>query len=367
MLSLAPYWQNVQQNLFPYLAECLPAGLTEGHRKLVEVLEIVRIEEQVPRPSRGGPGCPAHDRRPLARAFLAKACYNFPTTLALWERLQLDATLRRLCGWETRKQVPSLATFSRGFAEFARTNLLDQTQAVLVERFTEETVVWHLSRDSTAIVAREQPAPQPKPPPPPPRKRGRPRKGEVRPPAPLTRLERQEQAARAETDQLLAELPRQCDLGIKKNAKGHAEHWCGYKFHVDTGDTGLPLLAVTTSASLHDSQAAIPMARKTSERVVVWYELMDAAYDAQAIWRAVTALGHVPIIDRNSRGQDVPPMEPDRAQRYGKRSAAERVNAWLKEDHGGRTVRVRGAAKVHTHLMFGLLVIFAKVVRGWVG
>lgn len=315
MLSLAPYWATVQQSLFPYLAACVPAGWTEGHRKLVHVLEIVRIEVQVPLPVQGGAGHPAHDRRPLARAFLAKACFNFPTTEALWERLQLDETLRRLCGWETRRQVPSRATFSRAYAEFADLGLLDQAHAALVERFTTDTVVWHLLRDSTAVVARAKPAPKAPAPAPAPRKRGRPRKDAVRTPPPLTRRERQEQTGPAETEQLLAELPRQCDIGAKKNAKGHAEHWCGYKFHIDSGDTGLPLFAVTTSASLHDRQVAIPMARKTSERVVVWYELKDAAYDAQPIWRAVRALGHVPIIDRNSRGQDLAPMEPDRAQR----------------------------------------------------
>ena len=41
--------------------------------------------------------------------------------------------------------------------------------------------------------------------------------------------------------------------------------------------------------------------------------------------------------------------------RYGERSAAERVNGGLKDNHGGRTVRVRGPAKVMCHLMFGIL------------
>jgi len=41
--------------------------------------------------------------------------------------------------------------------------------------------------------------------------------------------------------------------------------------------------------------------------------------------------------------------------RYGERSTAERVNGGLKDNHGGRTVWVRGAAKVMCHLMFGVL------------
>ena len=35
----------------------------------------------------------------------------------------------------------------------------------------------------------------------------------------------------------------------------------------------------------------------------------------------------------------------------------ERVNARVKDDFGGRTIRVRGHAKVMTHLMFGILAL----------
>jgi hypothetical protein len=35
----------------------------------------------------------------------------------------------------------------------------------------------------------------------------------------------------------------------------------------------------------------------------------------------------------------------------------ERVNARLKDEFGGRFVRVRGAVKVKCHLMFGILVL----------
>jgi hypothetical protein len=43
--------------------------------------------------------------------------------------------------------------------------------------------------------------------------------------------------------------------------------------------------------------------------------------------------------------------------RYRERTAAERVNARLKDEFGGRQVRVRGHAKVLCHLMFGLLAL----------
>jgi len=45
--------------------------------------------------------------------------------------------------------------------------------------------------------------------------------------------------------------------------------------------------------------------------------------------------------------------------RYNERSNVERVNGRLKDEFGGKMVRVRGHAKVMTHLMFGILVLTA--------
>ena len=46
--------------------------------------------------------------------------------------------------------------------------------------------------------------------------------------------------------------------------------------------------------------------------------------------------------------------------RYKERSAAERVNSHLHDEHGGRHVRARGPVKVAAHLFFGLLVMAAE-------
>ena len=53
---------------------------------------------------------------------------------------------------------------------------------------------------------------------------------------------------------------------------------------------------------------------------------------------------------------------PAEAQRFKERSASERVNSLLKERYGGRWVRVRGAAKVMCHLMFGLVALTATAL-----
>jgi len=52
-------------------------------------------------------------------------------------------------------------------------------------------------------------------------------------------------------------------------------------------------------------------------------------------------------------------MAPHEAVRYNERTVAERLNSRIKEDFGARNVMVKGAEKVKTHLMFGLIVLFA--------
>ena len=341
--------------------------LNGHHRQLVSVLGMVRIEAFLAG-WHGLPGRPPCERAVLARAFIAKAVFNIPTTSLLIEMLSADKTLRRLCGWQRAGEVPSESTFSRAFAEFAASALPSRLHEALIQDTHSDRLVGHISRDSTAIEAREKPAKSDKPAaaPKPKLKRGRPRKGELRPPPPPSRIERQRGMTLAA---MLADLPRACDVGAKRNAKGFSETWIGYKLHIDTADGEIPISCVLTAASVHDSQVAIPLATITAGRVTNLYDLMDSAYDVAAIKQHSRDLNHVPIIDINPRA--TPGLKQELAEeakrlrrvghrmaeqvRYGERSAAERVNGGLKDNHGGRTVRVRGPDKVMCHLMFGVL------------
>ena len=87
---------------------------------------------------------------------------------------------------------------------------------------------------------------------------------------------------------------------------------------------------------------------------------MDAAYDAPQIHAFSESLGHKPIIDNNPRRGEKVHMDPATLKRFGQRSSVERINGYLKDNYGGRTVRVRGHAKVMTHLMFGIIAITAS-------
>jgi hypothetical protein len=357
MNRIARWWGRVQAVLFRGVEAGLEEPLTEQQRKLVAVLEVVRIEAHVPLRVRLWTGRPGHDRRPVARVFVAKAVYNEPTTVAFLERLRTERNLCRICGWDHPGEVPSEATFSRAFAEFAASGLGDRVHEALVEQHARPLLVGHVARDSTPIAARERAAKKPKPAPRR-RKRGRPKKGEVvEPRATPSRLPRQ---LGQTPEAALAELPRACDWGTKKDSSGHKHSWKGYKLHLDVCDPGLPLNAETTSASLHDSQVAIPMARRTAQRVTALYEVMDAAYAAPEIEQVCRELGHVPIIDlHSSRKQKGETFDPATAQRYHERTVVERAYSRLKDEFGARFVRVRGHAKVHLHLMLGVITLFA--------
>jgi hypothetical protein len=318
-------------------------------------LEVLHIEKFAGRlPQRFGRK--PWERPALARAFVGKAVYNQPHTRATIEALRASPTFRRLCGFVRRTDVPSESTFSRAFAEFARMGLGDRVHEALVARWVKPELVGHISRDATAIRGREKPTARVKPPKPAPRKKGRLRRGEVREPKPETRLERQ---CRQSVAEALAELPGHCDVGAKKNSKGHKQAWIGYKLHVDVNDCCLPISAVLTAASLHESQVAVPLMKMTSERVTYLYDLMDSAYDAKPIYEVSRSLGHVPIIDKNGRRKEVIPLAPHEAVRYRERTVAERFNSRLKESFGAGNVMVRGALKVRLHLMFGLVALFA--------
>lgn len=358
MFDLTTIFHGLQRQLFPALEEEL-GPLTALDQQFCEVISLTDLGRFTHAYEWCGEGRPPCRRLWLAHAFIAKSVYQFPTTGALIEAVKTRPTLRRLCGWEGANDVPSEPTFSRAFTEFAADQLPQRVHENMVKVHAGPKLVGHVSRDATAIEAPERPAPKPAAAPKVPRKRGRPKKGEERPPAPPKRLEAQLTRSLAEN---LAELPTRCDVGCKRNSQGHQESWLGYKLHLDTVDGDLPVSAVLTSASLHDSQAAIPLAQMTAARVTSLYDLMDSAYDAPQIRAFSEQLGHVPLIDHNPRGGEKIPFAPAQARRFGERSASERVNSLLKERYGGRWVRVRGAAKVMCHLMFGLVALTATAL-----
>jgi len=257
----------------------------------------------------------------------------------------------------------------------------------VIEATQRERLIGHIARDSTAIPARERfPETSEQ------RKERKARKaekakkakkGKSKQAAVKQKKERFQRAKAAERGtriqrqrhqevaRMLNDLPRGCDIGTKTNSQGHEQHWRGYKLHLDVADGQVPISAVLTGASVHDSQVAIPLMTLTSQRVVHLYELMDSAYDADSIHAHSRQLNHVPIIAPHPRRgtkkpsqlpkvfppQPTPQLTWAQQERYKTRTMSERVNARLKDEFGASHIRVRGAAKVMAHLMFGVLVL----------
>jgi hypothetical protein len=381
--QLTQFSHVLQSQLFPILQEEL-GELTTPAKRLVATLEMIPLARFIPT-SRGWIGRPSKDRLAIARAFVAKAVYGFSLTRQLLDALTSDTQLRRICGWNHPWQVPHESTFSRAFAEFAQMELPQFVHEALIRETQKDRLIGHIARDATAIEARERypetpaQAAERKSVQKTAKRRGRKKgssgpherfKGGKRPYQPQadTRLKRQRSMKLPE---MLADLPRQCDLGGKKDSHGNPHFWRGYKLHWDIADGQIPISVVLTSASVHDSQVAIPLATMSTQRVIYFYELMDSGYEAYHITEQSRALGHIPIVDPKAPGgpkseaKDIPmgarkrELTPAEKNRYRERTMVERTNARLKDEFGGRNVRVRGGAKVMAHLMFGVLALTA--------
>ena len=313
----------LQLELFPEL-EAAVGPMDKKLELLAAVISMTPLEPTLSA-HRSFTGRPAKDRTALATAFLAKAVFNLSTTRDLIARLRVDAALRRFCGWYSVDRLPHESKFSRAFAEFAVTELPQRLHAAVIAATQSQRLIGHITRDSTAIAAREhvpqavldekkaneekagkrkhamrkkrakaksqlktnaqakgQPNPKSQR-----QTKAKPKrkhsKGSFASAKATERGPRIQRQRLESLDQMLTGLSRRCDIGAKVNSQGNIYYWRGYKLHLDTADGQIPISAVLTSASVHDSQVAIPLMTMSSGRVAHLYELMDSAYDADEI------------------------------------------------------------------------------------
>ena len=335
--------QRIQRSLFSTFDQEV-GPQTPKHGRLMVVLDWLEIERYFYEPLHSR-GRPRRCRSDFVRAFVAKAVFGLNSTRGLIDRLRVDAVLRRICGFEPTRRLPCEATFSNAFAEIAAEGLVEKIHGALVKSaygdILSDQIVGHVSRDSTDIPVRVRLEKKPK-------TKWRRKKGKKK------RLSRQ---LGMSLEEMLKDLPKKADLGRKG---GHT--WKGYKLHVDCGDGGIPLSAIVTSASLHDSQAAIPLEEMTCSRVTSLYTLMDKAYDASEIRTHVASKNKVPLISPQKRQGEVIPLDLAQRKRLGERTTIERVFSRLKDNFGASHVRVRGHAKVAAHLMFGVVALTAEQI-----
>ena len=137
------------------LEECI-GPLSENHMRVATVVEFANARKFLSRPYYRGPGRPLADRLAIAHALIAKAGYNFTETKQVIEKLRTDPTLRKICGFQTLSEIPNEPTFSRAFAEFAEAGIASLLQDAFVVTYHSGRLIGHVSRDSTAIEAREK-------------------------------------------------------------------------------------------------------------------------------------------------------------------------------------------------------------------
>jgi hypothetical protein len=369
--TLSQMWFNIQQTLFPMLEE-QTGKLPDQYKELISILELVRVENFIH--YTWNLGRPPKDRVFIARAFVAKVVLKLTYTNQLVRILEQDKQLRIICGWDAHSKIPSESKFSRTFEEFATSNLPDRVHQALIRGVYKDQIIGHIGNDSTSVVSREKPL----------KKEGTPRERKKLANERYVREQRGEELSRRmkqtnqTLDEMTAELPTSCDMGMKKNAQGITTVWKGYKLHAAVDDMGIPVSAILTSASLNDCEVGIPLMAKSNQSVKNFYDLMDSAYDVSEIKEYSLSLGHVPIIDFHARStaQKTEKKEERKRKwllkvftaedkRYRQRFPKERFNSMFKEYYGGRTVQYKGPVKVFCHSMFGILAYTAKTLIGF--
>lgn len=359
---------NQENSLFPLLKEELQVEeLSHKEQKLIKILEFAEIEKNITVVSITNT---PKDREEIARAFIAKSVYNIQTTRDLIDRLHCDRTLRMLCGWRYKSNIPSESKFSRVFKELSELKIAQKTHEQFVKEYLRDTLFFYNATDATKIPLRQKPVKvekekfKPK-------KRGRPKKGEIKEPKKIKILEQQHKMESVE--EKLTLVSTDCGVGIKQNSKGKREVWIGGKLHISAVDGDIPVTAFYSGANVHDSLVALPLMQETSKRVNYLYDLQDAGYDGDIIREFSNTLGHRAIIDINPKNSKElkAKIELDKQEKkkfimlnltqncdthhYNQRGMVERVNKYLKEDFGCNTIYYQGATKVASVLAFGIL------------
>jgi IS5 family transposase len=284
-------------------------------------------------------GRPGHSVRALWRAYLASFVLNMPSTNALIRRLEEDAGLRALCGFD---ELPSRWTFGRFIVRLgAHVDLVEQVFNGLTQEVRQHL---HgafgdtMAIDSSVIRTYSNP------------------------------------------DRKRVSDPEASWTVKEHDGQGRAKWYFGYKLHISVdADTELPVAAIITTAKTHDTTQLLPLlakARQDSGLTPRWV-LADAGYDSNA---NVEGVAHEyaarPIIKRRvGRKSSIWHEGTKRPLRlrinvksdewkaaYRRRQSVERVFSKLKEHRSlGKHTR-RGLQRVTLLCLSSLIVVQATAV-----
>ncbi len=397
-----------QEEIFPDLMDRF-GYRSKKHEQLIQILDLIDMDSVYPRRFwDSGFGRPKINRQAFLAAFIAMIIWHIQTAEMLRERLAADKFLRSICGFDYRvNKLPSKSSFSRAFAELSVLNIGDKVHELLIIEHCGSELYEHSSIDASAIAVAEKAVATKKAPS---REEIKMAKSALKELAKQEKLVQKEartqamallngtqvlpkvtvvadivknNAAKANAilqrrpkkytakDQLgqtnseiFAKLPVVCNYGSKHDSNGNQHTWKGYKLHIAVNDYNVPVAAMVTSASTHDSLCAIPLIRITEQRIDNLYYLMDKAYDSSAIHTETDSHGKVALIDFNHRGDkgDTRKFDPNEQRHYGNRAFAESCFSNLKIQYLPRYILYRGISKVKCLLNLALSVITATQI-----
>ncbi|MCM8537492.1 MAG: transposase [Lentisphaeraceae bacterium] len=155
-MNLLNLWNTIECYLFPHLEDILARDLSKREREFVRVCSLAELDQHILELEWARIGRKSKDRLSILKAFVAKAFYNLDTNRSLINYLGSSPSLRRLCGWEYKHDIPHESKFSRVFALIASHKLCQRIHASMIKANCGNRIIGHLSRDSTAIDAREK-------------------------------------------------------------------------------------------------------------------------------------------------------------------------------------------------------------------
>ena len=155
--TLSKMWSkvlNLETTLFPLLKEELRLEeLSTKEAKLIKILDFAEIEKNITVVTITNT---PKDREEIARAFIAKSVYNIQTTRDLIDRLEIDRTLRILCGWRYKTDIPSESKFSRVFQELSDLKIAEKTHQKFIEEYLSDKIFHYNATDATKVLLREK-------------------------------------------------------------------------------------------------------------------------------------------------------------------------------------------------------------------
>ena len=152
---LSGAFNSIQKWLLPVLEDEI-GELTGKQKEFIRVVEAIDLDKYIWEFQWNGIGRKRKSRLSLLKAFVAKNVFGYQNTKIMIENVKGNPAIRRLCGWERECDVPSEPTFSRAFEEFAKSGLPHKIHEGIVKKYLGGKLVGHISRDSTAIDAREK-------------------------------------------------------------------------------------------------------------------------------------------------------------------------------------------------------------------